>query len=112
MQTASEIKVRPVGDLVLRGRSEALRAFEPLTPETFNPAATRQYLEAFATLEADDAAAMPAFAALIGPYPHDRLPNFPPERAIERPPGVSALNLNGANDGRFGEAATLVARRS
>ena len=49
---------RPVGDLVLRGRSEPMRAWEPLPPERFTGAATTQYSEAFAKLEAGDAAAI------------------------------------------------------
>src|ERR1700727_1141837 len=50
---------RPVGDLMLRGRSEPLRAYEPLEAEAFAGAATTQYSEAFAKLEAVDDAAMP-----------------------------------------------------
>src|SRR5258705_6819123 len=42
---------RPVGDLVLRGRSEPLRAYEPLRPATFRKPVTKQYFEAFAQLE-------------------------------------------------------------
>src|ERR1700744_3268906 len=67
---------RPVGDLVLRGRSEPLRAYEPLRPERFGGAATTQYSEAFAKLEAGDAAAMPAFAALVGLHADDGLAGF------------------------------------
>jgi adenylate cyclase len=52
-----------VGDLVLHGKSEALRAFEPLRAEAFESPATVRYLEAFAQLEADDPNAMAAFAA-------------------------------------------------
>ena len=59
-------KGRPVGDLLLRGRKEPLRAFEPLSAEAFDDPATRSYLDAFAKLEAEDPAAMPAFAALLG----------------------------------------------
>ena len=44
---------RPVGDLMLRGRSEPLRAYEPLLAADFECAATKQYSEAFAKLEAD-----------------------------------------------------------
>src|SRR5512140_1275688 len=43
---------RPVGDLVLRGRMEALRAFEPLRDAQYEDPATKSYLEAFAKLEA------------------------------------------------------------
>ena len=40
-----------------------MRAFEPLRRKKFESAATKSYLEAFAKLESDDAAAMAAFAA-------------------------------------------------
>src|SRR5438874_13456731 len=52
-----EFRGRPVGDLMLRGRTEALRAFEPLSVEQYKGPATRSYLDAFAKLEAGDAAA-------------------------------------------------------
>src|SRR5258705_356053 len=42
---------RPVGDLILRGRSAPLRAYEPLRPATFRKPVTKQYFEAFAQLE-------------------------------------------------------------
>src|SRR3954469_13487619 len=43
----SDFRGRPVGDLMLRGRTEALRAFEPLRVEQFGDPATQGYLEAF-----------------------------------------------------------------
>jgi class 3 adenylate cyclase len=67
---------RPVGDLLLRGRSEPLRAYEPLAEVTFKGSATAQYSEAFAKLEAGDATAMPAFAALVGSHASDALAGF------------------------------------
>ena len=47
-----DFRGRPVGDLMLRGKSEALRVFEPLTIEQFKSPATASYLEAFGKLEA------------------------------------------------------------
>jgi adenylate cyclase len=69
-------KGRPVGDLLLRGRKEPLRAFEPLTDEAFEDSATRAYLDAFAKLEAGDPMAVPAFAALLGLRSEDHLVGF------------------------------------
>jgi class 3 adenylate cyclase len=80
---------RPVGDLVLRGRSEPLRAWEPLPPERFTGAATTQYSEAFAKLEAGDVAAMPAFAALVGSHADDALAGFHLRRLLNGAKGVS-----------------------
>src|ERR1700691_1674887 len=73
---AKEFRGRPVGDLILRGRSEPLRAYEPLVEATFREPATAQYSEAFAKLESGDGAAMPAFAALVGSHAGDALAGF------------------------------------
>jgi class 3 adenylate cyclase len=79
---------RPVGDLMLRGRSEPLRAYEPLEPAAFAGPATTQYCEAFARLEAGDAAAMPAFAALVGLHADDALAGFHLRRLLNGGKGV------------------------
>jgi class 3 adenylate cyclase len=83
-----DFKGRPVGDLVLRGRSEPLRAYEPLPQAVFEGAATRQYSDAFAKLEAGDAAAMPAFAALVGSHADDALAGFHLRRLLNGATGV------------------------
>jgi class 3 adenylate cyclase len=67
---------RPVGDLMLRGRSEPLRAYEPLAEATSKGPATAQYCDAFAKLETGDPSAMPAFAALVGLHASDALAGF------------------------------------
>ena len=79
---------RPVGDLMLRGRSEPLRAYEPLSATAFQGPTTRQYSEAFAKLEAGDAAAMPAFAALVGLHADDALAGFHLRRLLNGAKGV------------------------
>ena len=79
---------RPVGDLVLRGRSEPLRAFEPLSAASFEAPATSQYSKAFAKLEAGDASAMSAFAALVGTHAEDLLANFHLKRLLNGAKGV------------------------
>jgi adenylate cyclase len=79
---------RPVGDLMLRGRSEPLRAYEPLSPENFEGLAAKQYSDAFAKLEAEDAAAMPAFAALVGSHSDDALAGFHLRRLLNGAKGV------------------------
>jgi len=83
-----DFKGRPVGDLLLRGRSEPLRAYEPLQAAAFKGSATRQYSEAFAKLEAGDAAAMPAFAALVGLHADDALAGFHLTRLLNGAKGV------------------------
>ncbi len=85
---ARNFKGRPVGDLVLRGRSEPLRAYEPLPQEAFDGPAKRQYTDAFAKLEAGDAGAMPAFAALVGLHAEDPLAGFHLRRLLNGAKGV------------------------
>jgi len=79
---------RPVGDLVLRGRSDLLSVYEPLPAATFNKPATTQYCEAFAKLKAGEATAMPAFAALVGLHADDNLAGFHLRRLLNGATGV------------------------
>jgi adenylate cyclase len=81
-ERAEDFRGRPIGDLVLRGRTEPLRAYEPLTAREFNEAATGLYLSAFAKLEGNEAGAMPAFAALLGMSENDCLASFHLKRLL------------------------------
>jgi len=85
---AGSFQGRPVGDILLRGRSEPLRAFEPLQDAHFNTTANAQYGDAFAKLEAGDAAAMPAFAALVGLHADDTLAGFHLKRLLNGAKGA------------------------
>jgi adenylate cyclase len=77
---------RPIGDLVLRGRTEPLRSFEPLSADE-NEAAD-SYLGAFAKLEANDPSALAAFAAHVGKYPDDHLAGFHLKRLLNGATGT------------------------
>ncbi len=79
---------RPVGDLMLRGRSEPLRVYEPFSNISSDASARAQYVDAFAKLEAGDAAAMPAFAALVGAHADDKLAGFHLKRLLNGEKGV------------------------
>jgi adenylate cyclase len=82
---------RPVGDLRLRGRSEPLRAYEPLAPEDVGSPATAAYAEAFAKLEARDPAALAAFAALLGLRPADPLAQYHLKRLLNGAVGTEIV---------------------
>jgi class 3 adenylate cyclase len=88
-ERADNFHGRPVGDIILRGRSEPLRAYEPLLFEAFKAPEVAQYGEAFAKLEAGDASAMPAFAALVGAHADDPLAGFHLKRLLNGAKGVS-----------------------
>ncbi len=81
-ERAGDFRGRPVGDLVLRGRSEPMRAYEPLPPEEAESPHAAAYLDAFAKLEARDGAAIAAFAGLISVRPDDALAQYHLKRLL------------------------------
>ena len=87
-ERAKDFRGRPVGDLVLRGRSEPLRAFEPLRPAEGDDASTESYLDAFGKLEAGDPGALAAFAAQVGKRSDDRLSSFHLKRLLNGATGT------------------------
>jgi len=73
---------RPVGQIILRGRREALPTYEPLTEKRYVHSLTAAYLEAYAKAEACDPSALPAFAALLAQDSDDGLVNFHLKRLL------------------------------
>jgi len=86
VERAPGMKVRPVGDLMLRGRTDALRAYEPLRSP--DDAEVDAYADAFAKLAAQDPRSRSAFASLIGVNPDDPLANFHLRRLLNGQSGV------------------------
>ena len=64
---------RPVGTLVLKGKTKGIEAFEPLTRAEAESPAVAAYLAAFELLKREDPGANSAFAALAENYPDDPL---------------------------------------
>ncbi len=64
---------RPIGTLLLKGKTEVVRCFEPLSEADAASSAAQAYRQAFALLEAGDPKARQAFAALVGQSDDDRL---------------------------------------
>jgi len=87
-KAVKDFRGRPIGDLVLRGRAEAMRAFEPLRNEKYKDAATKSYLDAFSLLEKDDPGAIPAFAAHVGKHREDQLAAFHLRRLLNGATGT------------------------
>jgi adenylate cyclase len=79
---------RRVGDLILRGKTETLRALEPLTLAQYNAPATASYLDAFGKLEGGDPSALAAFAAHVGKHPDDQLASFHLKRLLNGATGT------------------------
>jgi adenylate cyclase len=64
---------RPVGRLLLKGKTEAVQVYEPLTPDAAQSERVISYRSAYAMLEAKQPAAREAFARLLKNYPDDAL---------------------------------------
>jgi len=79
---------RPTGTLLLKGKTQSLKAYEPLTSEAYSLPATVSYVEAFAKLEDGDQHARQAFAALVGQYGEDPLTMFHLGRLLAGETGV------------------------
>jgi len=82
---------RPVGDLVLRGRTESIRAMEPFQLKQCDQPVAQSYQKAFALLEATDPSAMAAFAAHVGNYPTDQLAGFHLKRLLSGGSGTRII---------------------
>jgi adenylate cyclase len=82
---------RPVGDLRLRGRSEPLRAYEPLGADEAGSPAAKAYADAFAKLEAREPSAVAAFAALVGLSPADPLAQYHLKRLLNGAVGTEIV---------------------
>lgn len=80
---------RPIGTVLLPGKTGELKLFEPLVVEGMESAAINAYLEAFAKLEAGDPSSKQAFAAVVGEYGDDPLATFHLTRILAGETGIN-----------------------
>jgi adenylate cyclase len=74
LRDCPEVVVRPVGRLVLKGKTKALAVFEPVIEDgTVARAPLEAYRAAYAAMAAEQPDAQPLFAALAADYPDDPL---------------------------------------
>lgn len=73
---------RPVGTLVLKGKEQGIKAYEPVSAEGGSAGALSAYLGAFEELEAKDAGAVSSFAAFVGAHSDDPLATFHLKRLL------------------------------
>jgi adenylate cyclase len=82
---------RPVGSLVLKGKSVGIDAYEPLTAEAAGSPAIATYLAAYELLEQEDPEAERAFAALLEDHPDDPLAKFHLKRLRQGDSGTTVV---------------------
>jgi len=85
---------RPVGRVLLKGQSRALKVYEPLDDERAASPAVAAYRAAFAKLEAKDPGASQAFAAIVGQFGDDPLATFHLKRLLAGETG-DLINVQG-----------------
>ncbi len=83
-----DFRGRPIGTLLLKGKSQAIPCFEPLPAERAESEAVAGYRDAFGKLEANDPMARQSFAALVGKYDEDPLTMFHLGRLLRGETGV------------------------
>jgi len=68
-----DIRFRPIGAVILKGKEEGLEVFEPLTEDAADSQSTQDYMAAYELMRAEDPAALAAFEQLAEAYPDDTL---------------------------------------
>ena len=68
-----DFRGRPIGTLLLKGKTQVVRCFEPLGIDQTNHVEVETYLKAFSLLESEDPKAKQAFATLMGQNDEDPL---------------------------------------
>lgn len=71
-----DVDFRPVGTLVLKGKTEGIEAFTPLASAEVRSRATAAYMKAFKLLEGNHSAAREAFSRAVRMAPDDGLAAF------------------------------------
>jgi adenylate cyclase len=78
----------PVGELLLKGKSKPLLAYEPLAAERYDHPSTAAYVCSYDLLKASDPAAYQSFAALVGEHGNMPLADFHLRRVLGGKTGV------------------------
>lgn len=85
---------RPIGTILLKGKTQAVRCFEPLDADAAGSDMVEAFRAAFLLLEAQDPQARQAFAAMVGKYSEDPLTLFHLGRLLGGHRGVD-IELSG-----------------
>ena len=73
VEKCSNFVGRPIGSLLLKGKSKPVATFEPLTKKQLDSNNVRDYLKAFELLNENNTVAKKEFKELCNRYPDDQL---------------------------------------
>jgi adenylate cyclase len=79
---------RPIGTLVLKGKSQGIETFEPLTQEVMDSPNIQAYLAAYELMAQNDPRTKEAFSSLVTAFPSDGLAAFHLQRLEHGATGV------------------------
>lgn len=73
VNACSDFSGRPIGSLLLKGKRQIVKAYEPLDPADARVLYLDEYCDAFARMSAAEPTALPLFKNLSKHYPDDRV---------------------------------------
>ncbi|MFQ5936889.1 MAG: response regulator [Acidiferrobacterales bacterium] len=79
-QRCQDVKFRPIGSLVLKGKTQPVEAFEPMVIEESDTVSRSAYLDAYEQMRSGESNALSAFDDLARRYPEDALAHFHAKR--------------------------------
>jgi adenylate cyclase len=91
VERCPEVAFRPIGALVLKGKTEAVAVFEPLIPEDAASPETALYREAFELMRREKPEARDAFARLAERRPDDPLARLHAQRLAAGEVGATLI---------------------
>ena len=86
-----DVHFRPIGKLYLKGKTQGLLAFEPLTEDEAKSPLIRDYCNAFQLMERSDEKSRSAFDTLAEDYPDDALIALHRKRLAENQTGADIV---------------------
>lgn len=69
-------RLRPIADVVVKGKTQPMAIFEPIDPEKVGSSQVQAYRDAYALLASEDPAALEAFKAIVEADPKDGCARF------------------------------------
>jgi len=92
LQDCKGFRTRPIGDLVLKGKTEKIKAFELVSEERFTQPLIQIYIDAYELMENYGSDALCLFKQLIEQYPDDSLSLYHYQRLEDKL--VNNLDIN------------------
>ncbi len=91
VERCPDYSFRPIGTLVLKGKSESVDAFEPVSARQLKSIRVSGYLKAFELMQSGNSNAAAAFNDILRQYPQDALIAFHAERLAKNDLGSRIL---------------------